>query len=82
MKRIKEFLRAKPGATYSEATAHSDANLLGMDLRSWGGLRNMRAKSSWLEMRRTMQDDRSYLQDEVNKLPVHGITGHLDAYLS
>ena len=65
---IKAFLRAKIGTTYAEATAASDENLLEMDLSNWGGLRNVRAKSPWHEMRRTMQDYRSYVQDEVTKL--------------
>ena len=39
---IKEFLRKHIGATYATATQPSDANLLGVDMSDWGGLRQPR----------------------------------------
>ena len=62
---IKEFLRAKIGRNFAEATTPSDDNQLGLDMADWGGNRNARGLAPWVQMREAMQDYRAYVRKQV-----------------
>ena len=62
---IKEFLRAKIGRNFAEATTPSDDNQLGLDMADWGGNRNARGRAPWVQMREAMRDYRAYVRKQV-----------------
>ena len=68
---IKEFLRAKIGTTWAQATQPSNANSLDVDLSSWGGGRNgganARRRTPWGQMRDSMIDYRRYVRDVLGR---------------
>ena len=65
---IKEFLRARTGTTYATATQPSDANLLGVDMSDWGGLRRPRACAPFNQVREAQGGYRSYVRRQLAKL--------------
>ena len=65
---IKEFLRHHIGTTYATATRPSDANLLGIDMADWGGLRRQRACAPFNQMRNAAAGYRDYVQRQLAKL--------------
>ena len=65
---IKEFLRACIGTTYATATQPSDANLLGVDMSDWGGLRRPRACAPFNQVRGAQQGYRAYVRRQIAKL--------------
>ena len=69
---IKEFLRNKIGRDFATATAHSDENLLSVNMADWGGNRAARARAPWMQMRAAMSDYRKYVRNVVtNKCKWH-----------
>ena len=67
---IKEFLRLNIGTTFAQCTTPSDANLLGLDMKHWGGDRSAVHKwngTPWAQRRRAMQDYRRYVMEKVCK---------------
>ena len=75
---IKDFLRQRIGTTFAVATAPSNVNLLQLDLADWGGqMGSRRENTPWEQMRRSMQNYRSYVQKNVAKLcPWHHWSDH------
>ena len=66
--RIKEFLREHIGITYATATQPSAANLLGVDMSSWGGLRRQRAYAPFNQLREAQGGYRDYVRRQITKL--------------
>jgi hypothetical protein len=64
---IKEFLRAKIGRNFQEATTPSDENLMNIDMADWGGNRAARASAPWEQMRLAMRDYREYVRKVVTE---------------
>eukprot|EP00966_Prymnesium_polylepis_P167928 3882574-Prymnesium_polylepis.1 len=65
---IKEFLRQHIGTTYATATQPSDANLLGVDMTDWGGLRRPRACAPFNQLRGANGGYRLYVRRQLAKL--------------
>ena len=65
---IKEFLRSSIGTTYAAATAASDANAMGLDLKDWGGSRHARRGAPWEQMAREMEDVGEYVRGVITRL--------------
>ena len=65
---IKDFLRASIGSNWGQATAPSEANLLNVDMATWGGQRNPRQHTPWAQMDRAMSGDHNYRTYVVEKL--------------
>ena len=65
---IKEFLRQHIGTTYVTATMPSDANLLGVDMTDWGGLRRARACAPFNQLRAAQGGYREYVRRQLAKL--------------
>ena len=65
---IKEFLRQHIGTTYNTATQPSDANLLGVDMAEWGGLRRPRACAPFNQLRGAQGGYREYVHRQLAKL--------------
>ena len=65
---IKEFLRQHIGTTYAIATQPSDANLMGVDMSDWGGLRRPRACAPFNQLRGANGGYREYVRQQVAKL--------------
>ena len=65
---IKEFLRQHIGTTYTTATQPSDANLLGVDMADWGGLRRPRACAPFNQVRGAQGGYREYVRRQLAKL--------------
>ena len=65
---IKEFLRQCIGSTYPTATQPSDANLLGVDMTDWGGLRRQRACAPFNQVRNANGGYREYVRHQLAKL--------------
>ena len=65
---IKEFLRQHIGTTYATATMPSDANVLGVDMADWGGLRRARACSPFNQWRAAAGGYREYVRRQLAKL--------------
>ena len=66
---IKEFLRIHIGTTWAQATAPSDANLLGVDMTDWGGDRSVaqkRRNTPWAQIQSAMVDYRNYVQERLS----------------
>ena len=68
MQRIKEFLRQNIGTTYATATQPSDANLLGVYMADWGGLRRQRARAPFNQVRNADGGYREYVRHQLAKL--------------
>ena len=66
--KIKDFLRDKIGSTFREATSPSDANLLGVDMSTWGGLRRPRACAPFAVIKRQQPRIAAYVRAQVAKL--------------
>ena len=68
--KIKAFLHAKIGSTYTAATAASDDNLLGVDMARWGGNRGPAARRACAPFQQLRQQAgyREYVQEQVTKL--------------
>ena len=67
---IKEYLRIHIGVTWAQATAFSDANSMGLDLKYWGGDRvaaQTRNGTPWAQIQRAMRDYRTFVQARVVK---------------
>ena len=65
---IKEFLRTHIGTTYARATQPSDANLLGVDMSTWGGLRRQRVCAPFNQLRGAQGGYRDYVRLQIAKL--------------
>ena len=65
---IKEFLRQHIGTTYVTATMPSDANLLGVDMTDWGGLRRALACAPFNQLRAAQGGYREYVRRQLAKL--------------
>ena len=65
---IKDFLRQHIGTTYATATQPSDANLMGVDMSDWGGLRRPRACAPFNQLRGANGGYREYVRQQVAKL--------------
>jgi len=65
---IKEFLRQHIGTTYATATQPSDANLLGVDMSDWGGLRRPRVCAPFNQLRGANGRYRLYVRRQLAKL--------------
>ena len=65
---IKRFLRAHIGTTYATATQPSDANLLGVDMSTWGGLRRQRVCAPFNQLRGAQGGYREYVRRQITKL--------------
>eukprot|EP00966_Prymnesium_polylepis_P174929 4047975-Prymnesium_polylepis.1 len=65
---IKDFLRQHIGTTYATATQPSDANLMGVDMSDWGGLRRPRACAPFNQLRGANGGYREYVRRQVAKL--------------
>jgi hypothetical protein len=65
---IKEFLRKHISATYATATQPSDANLLGVDMSDWGGLRRPRECAPFNQLRDAQAGYRDYVRRQLTKL--------------
>ena len=65
---IKDFVRSSIGSTYSQATTPSDDNLLGVDMKDWGGLRRARASAPWTKLRLAARSNRAYVRRQLAKL--------------
>ena len=59
---IKDQLRRDIGTTFAAATLPSDANLLGVDMADWGGLRRPRACAPFQQMRNAQGGYREYVR--------------------
>ena len=65
---LKKFLRTSIGTTWAEATAPSDANLLGLDMTNWGGDRSpvqKRQNTPWAQIRDAAFDYRTYIKERL-----------------
>ena len=65
---MKEFLHQCIGSTYATVTQPSDANLLGVDMTDWGGLRRPRACAPFNQLRAANGGYREYVRRQVAKL--------------
>ena len=65
---IKEFLRTHIGTTFAQATAPSDANLLGVEMADWGGLRFPRGRAPWNQIADHYGSYRDYVRRQVAKI--------------
>ena len=65
---IKDFLRQHIGTTYATATQPSDANLLGVDMSDWGGLRRPRECAPFNQLRGANGGYRLYVRRQLAKL--------------
>ena len=62
-----EWLRKSIGTTYTEATAASNDNNLGLDMSRWGGNRTdaRRANTPWARRRAVMRDSDAYVRSKM-----------------
>ena len=65
---IKKYLRENIGSDFATCTAHSDDDVLGLDLSSWGGKDHMRENTPWKQTERKMQDYREYVRTHLGRL--------------
>ena len=65
---LKEFLRDTIGTTYAEATSDTDANLLGLDLKNWGGNRHARQQAPWEQIQAHEGSPEEWLKDTVSSM--------------
>ena len=65
---MKEFLQQHIGTTYATVTQPSDANLLGVDMSDWGGLRRQRACAPFNQIRAVQGGTREYVRKQLAKL--------------
>ena len=70
---IKEFLRQHIGTTYASATQPSDANLLGVDMSDWGGLRRPRVCAPFNQLRGANGGYRLYVRRQAG---MQDLAGH------
>ena len=67
--RLKQFFRARVGTTFAACTAPSEANLLDLDLTSWGGRPSrMRRFMPWTKVQRKNNDLDAYVRGQLQKL--------------
>ena len=65
---IKKYLRENIGSDFATCTAHSDDDVLGLDLSSWGGNNHERENTPWKQTERKMQDYREYVRMHLGRL--------------